>query len=105
MHTLTPTNHLDALQGDTLQNVAKELDSIIQTGYYIFTLSRDSSGSGGLSAQIMLEYKPSTATTPHQPHTFTVSGHYSQPHSSNSTSSDQNPLSFEGEGNTDNVPR
>ena len=91
------------LQGDTLENVAKELDSIIQTGYYIFTLSRDS--SGGLFAQIMLEYKPSTTPQhPIQPGTLTTSGHHSQPHSS-SSGSDQNPFSFEAEGTTDNPPR
>ena len=45
-------------QGDTLQNVANELECIITTGYYIFTFSQDNAGSS--SAQIMLKYKPST---------------------------------------------
>ena len=103
-HTCTHT-HITS-QGDTLENVAKELDSIIQTGFYIFTLSRDSS-SGGLSAQIMLEYKPSTATPHPQAALTTSGGHYqSQPHSSNSSSSEQAPLSFETEGGaTDNAYR
>ena len=105
-HTHTHTHTHITSQGDTLENVAKELDSIIQTGFYIFTLSRDSS-SGGLSAQIMLEYKPSTATPHPQAALTTSGGHYqSQPHSSNSSSSEQAPLSFETEGGTtDNAHR
>ena len=38
--------------------MANELECIITTGYYVFTLSQDRSGS--ISAQIMLNYKPST---------------------------------------------
>ena len=105
-HTHAHTHTHITSQGDTLENVAKELDSIIQTGFYIFTLSRDSS-SGGLSAQIMLEYKPSTATPHPQAALTTSGGHYqSQPHSSNSSSSEQAPFSFEAEGGaTDNAYR
>ena len=43
------------LQGDTLENVAKELDCIITTGNYLF-LTPDASSSG---AELMLEYSPS----------------------------------------------
>ena len=43
------------MQGDTLQNVANELESIINTGVYIFTLS---SGACGGEAVMMLEYVP-----------------------------------------------
>lgn len=78
-------------QGDTLQNVANELDCIINTGYYIFTLTQDS--SCGVSTQIMLEYKPSTSPQQQQqPNSnLTSSGQHSQAPSS----SDQQPLSFE----------
>ena len=53
------------LQGDTLENVAKELDSIISTGNYLF-LTPDTSSSG---AELIIEYNPSTL---HQfpPHTL-----------------------------------
>jgi len=44
-------------QGDTLQNVAKELECIVDTGIYIFTLTSDASGG---KAEVMLEYVPST---------------------------------------------
>ncbi len=39
-------------EGDTLQNVAKELDGILQSGYYTFRLSSASTSR----AEIMLEY-------------------------------------------------
>ena len=42
-------------QGDTLENVGKELDSIITTGNYLF-LTPDTSSTG---AELMLEYRPS----------------------------------------------
>ena len=40
------------LQGDTLQNVAKELDKILETGYYSFELPIDG------EARMTLEYTP-----------------------------------------------
>ena len=43
-------------QGDTLQNVANELECIINTGQYTFTLS---SGASGGEASMNLEYTPS----------------------------------------------
>ena len=92
-------------QGDTLQNVANELDCIISTGYYIFTMARDS--SGGMSAQIMLEYKPSSSSSSSSSSGGTM-GHSPQPQSQLVTSgqhyqttpigsapSDQPPFSFE----------
>lgn len=85
-----PPSSLPLLQGDTLQNVANELDCIISTGYYIFTLSQDS--SGGMSAQIMLEYKPSTSSPQTQPHSHSSSG---TPSHGFSSSSEHQPLSFE----------
>lgn len=83
-------------QGDTLQNVANELDCIITTGYYIFTLTQDS--SCGVSTQIILEYKPSTSPQQQQQSNsnLTSSGQHLQAPSSSSSSSDgQQPLSFE----------
>ena len=47
--------HLSTSQGDTLQNVAKELECIVNTGIYIFTLTSNISGG---KAEIMLEYVP-----------------------------------------------
>ncbi len=44
-------------QGDTLQNVAKELDKVLETGYYSFKLPTDG------EAQMILEYVPSTSQT------------------------------------------
>lgn len=46
------------LQGDTLENVDKELDCIIETGFYTFQLAGDESGNG--KSQMFLEYIPST---------------------------------------------
>ena len=45
------------MQGDTLQNVAHQLDKILETGYYSFTLSIDG------EAQIGLVYTPSANQT------------------------------------------
>ena len=52
------------IQGDTLQNVANELEGILKSGHYIFRLTSDEMSSG---AEIMLEYSPhsSPATEPH----------------------------------------
>ena len=47
----TPASTL--CQGDTLENVAKELDCIITTGYYLFHTTSN-------VAELMLEYSPST---------------------------------------------
>ena len=41
-----------------MQNVARDLDRIVSSGYYTFTLVRDSMGS--MSTQIILEYEPSS---------------------------------------------
>ncbi len=43
------------MQGDTLQNVAQELDCIIGTGSYIFNLGGEEIGSG--RGQMLLEYE------------------------------------------------
>ena len=52
-------------QGDTLENVAKELDCIITTGKYLF-LSSDTSTS---RTELMLEYSPSHShQSPPPPH-------------------------------------
>ena len=48
------------LQGDTLENVAKELDCIISTGNYLFQ-TPDTSSRG---AELILEYSPSQQFTP-----------------------------------------
>lgn len=48
------------LQADTYQAVDNELDRIIQTGFYIFTLSPDTI-SGATSTQVMLEFRTSMA--------------------------------------------
>ena len=54
-----------SLQGDTLENVAKELDCIITTGKYLF-LSPDTSTS---RTELMLEYSPSHShQSPPPPH-------------------------------------
>ncbi len=44
-------------QGDTLQNVAEELDKVLETGYYSFKLPTDG------EAQMILEYVPSSIQT------------------------------------------
>lgn len=61
-HFFSPTS---SLQGDTLENVAKELDCIITTGKYLF-LSLDISTS---RTELMLEYSPSHShQSPPPPH-------------------------------------
>ena len=47
-----------SLQGDTLQNVAKELDKVLELGYYSFKLPIDG------DAQLILDFLPSTSQTP-----------------------------------------
>ena len=62
---------LHAFQGDTLQNVANELERIIETGLYIFTLS--SAASVGVDS-MTLEYMPSARPTLSQPSSNTEDG-------------------------------
>ena len=47
-------------QGDTLENVAKELECIIETGCYTFQLGvwPGAELSGGIKGQLFLEYEP-----------------------------------------------
>ena len=42
------------MQGDTLQNVAQQLDQILQTGRYTYVLHQES------QFQMLLEYNPSS---------------------------------------------
>ena len=49
-----------SFQGDTLENVAKELDCIIATGKYLFQ-TPDASSRG---TELILEYSPSQQFTP-----------------------------------------
>ena len=52
------------MQGNTLENVAMELERIIATGYYTFQLDvcKGTDHSGGDQWQLFLEYEPYTAT-------------------------------------------
>lgn len=61
-----PTIGALPLQGDTLENVANQLDRILESGVYIF----DTMGSG---SEILLEYVPTTSR-PTQPSTLELDG-------------------------------
>ena len=52
-------------QGNTLENVAKELEHIISTGRYIFHLGecKEMEHSGGIKWQFYLKYMPYTITS------------------------------------------
>lgn len=52
-------------QGDTLQNVASELDCILSSGRFVFNMIHDDLGQG---AEILLQYSPSTLTQTAFPH-------------------------------------
>ena len=61
--SLTYTHSL--FQGDTLQNVAGELDCILSTGTFVFKMNSDTSSQG---VEILLQYSPSTSTQPSYSH-------------------------------------
>ena len=65
-HLPLPSSLMDLVQGDTLESVAKELESISKTGIYTFHLAAvDNMGVNG--DHMLLEYHPASIqpVTPH----------------------------------------